>query len=215
MLLKIGHRYCRIDFCRGWENRCQHSLTAGSAIPASLSGYLRNSDLVELVEEPDDHSPLAHRQIKIAVAACPNSCSLPQIKAIGMIAQLRPKVINQNCSRCGLCVRICREKAMKKTDGFPEWIEKKCVGCGTCIKQCPQHAIVSHPLRMNILIGGRMGRHPRWAEELCTVTEQDFLPVLEKLVRSIQTCLGGSRSFADLIEENGLMQVKEQILCMK
>lgn len=53
------------------------------------------------------------------------------------------------CIRCALCVRVCREvvgaAALKMTtiDGrkFVVPVANQCIGCGTCVSICPTHAI--------------------------------------------------------------------------
>ena len=53
------------------------------------------------------------------------------------------------CIRCALCVRVCREVVgagalkMTKIDGkkFVVPIANQCIGCGTCVSICPTHAI--------------------------------------------------------------------------
>jgi len=53
------------------------------------------------------------------------------------------------CIRCALCVRVCKEVVgasalkMTKIDGkkFVVPIANQCIGCGTCVSICPTHAI--------------------------------------------------------------------------
>ena len=53
------------------------------------------------------------------------------------------------CIRCALCVRVCKEVVgpaalkMEKVNGkkFIVPIPNRCIGCGTCVSICPTHAI--------------------------------------------------------------------------
>lgn len=48
---------------------------------------------------------------------------------------------DENCTGCGLCEKICPEKAIEIKEGRPEWVKKKCQHCTACINRCPNAAI--------------------------------------------------------------------------
>ncbi|HEX3022110.1 MAG TPA: EFR1 family ferrodoxin [Lachnospiraceae bacterium] len=48
---------------------------------------------------------------------------------------------DSNCVSCGLCARICPQKAIKMDQGKPQWTKKQCVQCLACIHRCPSAAI--------------------------------------------------------------------------
>lgn len=62
----------------------------------------------------------------------------------GFRASLRMKSrfrVTENCTACGLCVRICPESAISaRKDGRPSW-GHNCVQCLACLNRCPEHAI--------------------------------------------------------------------------
>jgi len=209
MLLRIGSRIARIDVCRGIEGRCRRSVIRSLRLEETIRTLVRRSDSIEPLAD-DAAGVLPHGQVKIALAACPNACTMPQIKDIGVIARLIPRSAGPACSGCGGCTAACREQAVALADGRPQWNPDACVGCGDCISACPQAIIRAEPPGLDILIGGRMGRRPRWAQLLCTVREPDFEAVLEKLLTFIGG-LDGPRRPADIIETNGLTQLRERI----
>ena len=46
-----------------------------------------------------------------------------------------------NCTKCGLCARICPTKTIKiKKDSYPSW-DNTCIQCTACIHRCPVRAI--------------------------------------------------------------------------
>lgn len=61
---------------------------------------------------------------------------------------------SENCVRCGLCVRVCRDKIEASALCFAGRGQKKrvtaefgqlsesCIGCGTCVNLCPTEAIL-------------------------------------------------------------------------
>ncbi len=48
---------------------------------------------------------------------------------------------NENCTSCGLCVKICPSGDITRDEmGRPVW-HNRCEGCNACISFCPEHAI--------------------------------------------------------------------------
>ncbi len=53
-------------------------------------------------------------------------------------------VLEERCSRCGLCARACPVGIIDLANGFPgsiEKIEKGCITCGHCVAACPSAAL--------------------------------------------------------------------------
>ena len=50
------------------------------------------------------------------------------------------KVDQDKCTRCGLCVAVCRGVLGLGNSG-PEVIRPLCIGCGQCVAVCPQSAL--------------------------------------------------------------------------
>jgi len=49
--------------------------------------------------------------------------------------------VNDNCTGCGLCERICPRRAIALQDGKPAWIIPQCELCLGCLNRCPAQAI--------------------------------------------------------------------------
>ena len=52
-----------------------------------------------------------------------------------------PFSADEKCTHCGLCAKICPERAIKIKNGKPVWVKKKCQHCTACINRCPADAI--------------------------------------------------------------------------
>ncbi len=46
-----------------------------------------------------------------------------------------------NCTGCGLCERVCPDRAIELKNGRPVWVQKRCQHCTACINRCPAKAI--------------------------------------------------------------------------
>ncbi|HOT29290.1 MAG TPA: 4Fe-4S binding protein [Candidatus Ozemobacteraceae bacterium] len=108
----------------------------------------------------------AHLRFSIGIAACPNACSRPQIMDVGVIRAGYPSISADHCAGCGACVSVCRESCLALRDGRVACAFATCVGCGACRKACPVEAIAPGREGFRVLVGGRLGRHPRLATEL-------------------------------------------------
>lgn len=105
-----------------------------------------------------------HHIPKIALAGCPNGCSRPQIKDIGVTGFVTPQVSENDCSGCRNCISVCSEKAINWQDEGIVINPKLCVSCGACIRSCPTERIIPKESGWLLSLGGRLGRHPQLAK---------------------------------------------------
>lgn len=49
--------------------------------------------------------------------------------------------VSSACSRCGLCINLCPEKALQLAADKLSFTPTKCTGCGLCAASCPAQAI--------------------------------------------------------------------------
>lgn len=52
-----------------------------------------------------------------------------------------PKLCNDSCVECGLCVSYCPENAITMDTGKPVINYSYCKGCGICAHECPTGSI--------------------------------------------------------------------------
>lgn len=50
-------------------------------------------------------------------------------------------ILEERCRNCGLCVKICPQKAISHNGDKCIIDESKCDNCGICIEKCPVFAI--------------------------------------------------------------------------
>jgi len=54
---------------------------------------------------------------------------------------LTPKLLEERCKKCWLCVEYCPEGAVSKGEKGPVFDLRFCKGCGICAHECPARAI--------------------------------------------------------------------------
>lgn len=64
-------------------------------------------------------------------------CANPESQTVGRHIMHFKK----RCTGCGKCENICRNSAIKISDGKSEIDRQKCVSCGKCAEMCPGNAI--------------------------------------------------------------------------
>jgi anaerobic sulfite reductase subunit C len=197
--------------CRGMKGGCPFSLVGVSALSEDIKQMVKDSAWVSTAVKQES-SDLGHYcRFKVTLAACPNACTQPQIKDIGIIANVIPRRIGVDCNGCRSCEEVCQEEAIAVRNGVPELLPERCVGCGACIKNCPQEAIESEGVQFRILVGGRMGRHPRWGQELCVVDGSSVARVVEGFLdKTAQQAEPGDR-LATVVERIEVTRLREEI----
>ena len=205
-------RPCGYKFCRGTAGRCPHSLVKGQPILETIEGMVKEAIHVGMASDHKGHRASHHPGLRLALAACPNACTEPQTKDVGIIAIMIPTGVGQSCNGCGWCEKVCREGAIRVTNGKAEIMPERCVGCGQCISECPDEAISSHAVRFKILVGGRMGRRPRWAEQLCVADGPDVVKAIQGFLDRVSRHAGPGERIANVAERIGVARLREKML---
>ena len=62
-------------------------------------------------------------------------------KIYGIYRKTKNFKVNENCTACGQCEKLCTSKVIRLNNGKPEWTYDKCSHCTACINGCPSIAI--------------------------------------------------------------------------
>ena len=146
-------------------------------------------------------------------ADCPNACSQPQIKDIGIIGACSPEVTEEACTRCEACVDACKEDAITLAPeaDCPQIDYAKCLNCGKCMQVCPTGTIVEGKKGYRVQLGGKLGRHPRLAKELPGIySEQQVLEIVKDCLKFYkQTSKGGER-FGQILKTSDFDEIAKR-----
>ena len=153
-----GPRVRNVLCCPGLDG-CSHALVNSRELAAALDRAFLDVAL-----------PV---KMKVAVAACPNACTTPQINDIGFVGAVHPELDPEACVGCGLCEAACREGAIRMVDDNPALDAQRCLACAECIAACPTGGWTAGARGFVAYVGGKGGRHPRFGVPLPSLFDVD------------------------------------------
>ncbi|MBL7175486.1 MAG: 4Fe-4S binding protein [Desulfobacteraceae bacterium] len=202
----------QVETCFG-PGGCSNRTVNSAALPQQLEETLSKRDLKAFLKERVNGPLKMHHEFRVSISDCPNACSRPQIVDVGLIGARKPEVSGEPCNQCGACQEICRENAISLKDSLPIVDYSRCLSCGQCLEACPTGTLEEDARGYRILVGGKLGRHPRLGTELSGIYE------LEKVRQVVDDCLdyyqsnchGGER-FGEILERNGVDWLEKEII---
>ena len=164
----------QLDTCFG-EGGCPNRANSGEKMLERVERFLKQEDLLGFLKQRVQGDLKFHHEFRITIADCPNACSQPQIKDIGIIGASLPVSTDEACTSCEACVDECRENAitLQKEKSQPKIDYDLCLACGKCIEACPTGTIVADKKGFKVQLGGKLGRHPQLAKELPGIYSED------------------------------------------
>jgi anaerobic sulfite reductase subunit C len=174
----------QIEGCFG-PSGCPNRSLISDPLLARLERVLQSADLLNFLKSRVQGDLKFHHEFRVSLADCPNACSQPQIKDIGIIGASVPETTNEICSQCGACTDACPEQAIVLATGshLPEIELGRCLNCGGCIRACPTGTIAEAWCGYRVQLGGGLGRHPRLGRELPGIFSED------QVIEVLQECL--------------------------
>lgn len=147
-----------------------------------LHGNIDTQAICRKLEEKYFGTDTPHK-CKIGIVGCANNCAKANINDIGIMGRSIPEFNLNNCVGCGLCVKGCRQKALKIVDGKIVYNKELCVDCGDCIRLCKTNAAVAKEKGAEIFVGGRFGRGIRIGDSLGKIfNEEEIFSIVDNIM---------------------------------
>ena len=174
----------QIETCFG-PSGCPNRAIISDQLIARIETEVAKEDLLGFLKRSVKGDLKFHHEFRIALADCPNACSQPQIKDIGIIGACAPVVNDAPCSLCDACVEACKEDAIliDTENEVPVIDDDRCLKCGKCMPVCPTGTLVEGTKGFRVQLGGKLGRHPQLARELPGIYDEN------RVMEIVRDCL--------------------------
>ena len=196
----------QVEACFG-SSGCPHRAMGSEGLVERVEAVLGEANLLDFLKSRVKGDLKFHHEFRVSIADCPNACSQPQIKDVGILGALTPTLTDIPCSACGACSQACKEDAILLTDtGEITGIDvERCVHCGSCITACQTGTLAAGQKGYRVLIGGKLGRHPRLARELPGIHDAEaVVGLIDDFLSFYKTRNTHGQRFAELLEDTDI-----------
>jgi len=164
---------------------CPNSANSVARLSQDIEKIFEKENILEFLKKTVKGDLKFHHEFKVSLSDCPNACSRPQIADIGIIGAVIPRVSGEDCTLCGSCVNICDENAIEldEKNQIPIIDDHLCLMCSKCINACPTGTLIEKQIGFRVMLGGRLGRHPRLAMEIGEIHSHD------QVLEIVKSCL--------------------------
>jgi dissimilatory sulfite reductase (desulfoviridin) alpha/beta subunit len=202
----------RVETCKGPKEGCANRAAPDDALAADLDAVFRGRDFGVGLHALLGRPPKRRHEFTVAIADCPNACSRPQIADLGLIGAAEPLQTSEVCHQCMGCVHACREGAVTHPGLLPIIDPSRCVRCGACTRVCLSGTLQAGRRGWRILLGGRLGRHPRLASEIDGLySREGVLAAADSCIRFYLRQARSGERFGELLERAGGEEVAASI----
>ncbi len=157
--------------------------TACGGCTYNPNGLMNTQDVCLEVDRRYFGTPTGLHKFKVSFSGCPIDCFRTREMDLGFQGVAEPRLLEDICNGCQLCVRGCEEQALRMENDLPVRDASLCNSCGDCIKVCPVDAMIAARRGWLVRAGGKHGKHPIFAYEVanCISDEQAYLVIERSL----------------------------------
>ena len=192
----------RVENCFG-ASGCPNQACDTAPLLEKIKSLLEKEKILDFLKTEVGENIKFHHEFRVAASDCPNACSQPQIRDVGIIGAVLPGVTREPCSQCESCVDVCKEGAVHLDDDGPLLDMNRCLFCGECVRACPTGTLDQKEKGFRVQLGGCLGRHPRLALEVPGIlNEEEALKIVERAVQFYKNNSKKGARFAKIMTES-------------
>ena len=179
---------------------CPNAIGEAALLASDIEAVMAQADLFSFLKAQVTGDLKFHHEFRVSISGCPNACSRPQITDVGIIAAMVPGVTQAPCSGCESCVAACPDDAVRLVDDVPSIDTAACLFCGKCARACPTGTLETKTEGYRILLGGRLGRHPRLGMDVPGIFSHDqVLDILRRCLDFYKVHSKGGKRFSHIL----------------
>lgn len=194
----------QLDACFG-ANGCPNRAADSGELLQNVERLLEKENLLEFLKRHVSGDIKFHHEFRITLSDCPNACSQPQIKDIGIIGAITPVITDEPCTLCKACLDVCKENAVtiSSEQELPKIDHYLCLDCGQCVDICPTGTLEEGKKGFKVLLGGKLGRHPVLATELPGIfTDDEVLEIVKNAITFYKKYSKNGERFSELFQRH-------------
>ncbi|MCM2283586.1 MAG: 4Fe-4S dicluster domain-containing protein [Desulfobacula sp.] len=181
---------------------CPNAANPVARLAADLEKIFERENLPGFLKSVVKGDLKFHHEFRVSLSECPNACSRPQIADIGIMGVVLPGISGEACSLCGSCAEACDEGAITLDTKIQRPIirEPLCLNCAKCIRVCPTGTLTGTQKGFRVMLGGKLGRHPRLAMEVPGIHSHDeVLAILKNCLKFYKKTSKKGERFSHLL----------------
>lgn len=175
------------------------------------SGCIDTYALAQELDERYFGRELPHK-FKFGVTGCQNNCLKAEENDLGIKGGMIVHCAEEECIQCGVCVKACRENALKLEDGKIILDESKCNNCARCVKSCPTDAWKGESGYI-VSFGGLFGNHIYKGEQIVPIIKdkETLFRVSDAAIKFFEDNAQAGERFRFTLQRVGEEQFKKAI----
>ena len=187
------------------------TVTACQGSEVCPSGCIDTYTLAKELDERYFGRELPHK-FKFGVTGCQNNCLKAEENDVGIKGGMNIEYKEDDCISCGVCVKACRQNALKMVDGKIELDAQKCNHCGRCVKSCPVDAWKGTPGYI-VSFGGTFGNNIYKGEELLPLIpdKETLFRVTDAAINFFEKNANPSERFRKTLQRVGEEDFRSQL----
>ena len=187
------------------------TVTACQGNAVCPSGNINSYDIAVKLNERYFGRELPHK-FKFGVTGCQNNCLKAEENDVGIKGGMTVECNHDNCIQCGVCVKACREGALRMEDGKIVIDREKCNNCARCVKSCPTDAWGGEPGYI-VSFGGLFGNKIYKGEQIVPIIrdKETLFRVTDAAISFFEKHANAGERFRLTLERVGKEEFKKEV----